>query len=257
MGFATGVCSYCGKAAQDIPGLKFLRGVLYSDDTGTPHVFSKTISSKKEDSVVVRRKTMVVDPVSEPADETAEQASELWDSEAHKTSTPGLVDGKILGEVFSWSEYTGYGFIRSEEGFDYFTHRNSVAPDEYNRRFLIPGESVTFWTSKGHSANRFELSAVFVKPTPRVDFAVSAPVDWREEFTVVVYDSIGGTGRLCHVSNVTAKWVFFHRDNIATMGSVFPGVRVWAGLRRRLRPMTGFEAFDIAIIKEEEKGETK
>lgn len=248
----TGTCNYCGKEAEDIPGLKFLRGVLFSDGEGKVHCFTKKYAPKQNVAVVVSKKAVVVlDPVPEPASETSQQAESLWDSTVKKGPILGLVNGRILGTVRMWDGKNGFGFIRSEDDIEYYTCKLEVTADEYNRRFLLVGETVSFRTKSNRTKNGNKLGAVAVIPTPRVDPLLSAPAEHREEMVVVEYDPVKGSGRLSQISDPTANFIFFSQAAILTEGSVHPGARFWCGFRRSLNFTQGFHAFSIEIIKED------
>jgi hypothetical protein len=250
MGSVTGICRYCSKDAQDIPDLKHVKGILYSGDDGKVHCFRKA-KPKPKDEIVVSKKPVVISDLTEPASETSEQANLLWKFASKKDFVPGLIDGRVFGKVRMWDATNGYGFIFGDNEIEYYTCKFEVAADEYNRRFLIVDEPVSFRTRDTRSSKHSQLSAVAVIPTPRVDPLLSAPADYRDEMVVVAYDPIKGTGRLSQAWNPTGSWVFFTRESVITEGSIYPGVRFWCGLRRALNFTQGFEAFQIEIIKEE------
>jgi cold shock CspA family protein len=252
MGYVSGICSYHGENAhcENIPDLKHVRGVLYFGQ-GKVHCFKANSQKRQDAPVVIKKKAVLLDPVPVPESETPKQAERLWNSALKKDPVPGLVEGRIFGTVKMWDGKNGFGFIRIEDDIEYYTCRFEVASDEYNRRFLLVGETVSFRTKSSRTKKGSQLSAVAVIPTPRVDPQLSAPADHREEMRVVEYDPVKGIGRLSQVSDPTAKFIFFSQNDVSTIGGIYPGARFWCGFHRSLNFTQGFYAFDIEIIKED------
>jgi cold shock CspA family protein len=247
MGTTTGTCCYHGEDAQDIPGLRHLKGVLFIDGQKKVHCF-RTNAKQKDAVVVTRKKVVIPNFVQVPTSESEAQANDLWDSVSKGDLVPAD-QGRISGTVSSWGEKNGYGFIHSDDdGRELYVHRADVAADEYNRRFLIISERVTFRKKNGHSAEHSDQIAAFVRPT-RVNRHRDAPIAFREEFVVVEYDPIKKVGRLQQLSDFTARRVFFFYRDVLTEGSIFPGVRFWAGLKRHSG--SSFRAHSIEVIKED------
>jgi cold shock CspA family protein len=250
MASAEGVCSYCGKLAEDIPGLRFLRGVLFSDSEGRPHCFSKANFQKQKAAVGVAKKKVVIPDLvpEEPASETQEQADLLWTSALKKDMAPGIAEDRILGTAVKWCPIRGFGFILSEDGEEYYASVSEIAADQFGFSFLEVGETVSFRTLDHRTTPSSELSATSVIPA-HVDLGLSAPANYREEFVVVKFDDRLGSGRLAKVSDSRAPWISFRKENVITEGTITLGVKVWCGFHRT-PGFNYFSAHKIEICRE-------
>jgi hypothetical protein len=249
-----GVCIYHGENAQDIPDLRHVKGILFFG-RGKVHCFT---NSRKRKGAVSKRAVVIPDLVPEElASESQQEANDLWTSALkRKDLVPGITDNRIFGFVEKWDEH-GLGIIKGEDGEEYGVRRRDVAPDEFNRAFLLIGELVTFRRQDRDARENNLLTAIAVLPTPRVKHSLSAPRDYRAEFVVVRYDEQRGTGRLSEISNPRGRWVLFDTRDIITEGKIGLGVRVWCGFYRLESIKKGFKAHSIEICKEEEKEKQK
>ena len=124
------------------------------------------------------------------------------------------------GWALTWDDERGFGVIGIDEG-TYVAHASQIAADALCRRFLIPGERLSFLPIPRDSAGKTNR-AYKVKPLERPPIEV--PFDYHE--LVVVRQWTGEKG---FAVRPLGGWLRFFADGIITEGieTIKVGTQLW------------------------------